>query len=261
MSKPIIGVTPLWDEEKDSLWMFPGYMDGVSNAGGVPVVLPLTSDTAILGQICGMVDGLLFTGGQDVFPGIYGEETRASCGITCVEKDEMESFLFWKAVLVMDKPAFGICRGIQLFNAMLGGTLYQDLPSEFKGTRPHEHQHEFRGTRPHEHQHELGGTRLISHQQDKPYDMPSHIVSVTHGSPLHELLGTDSIKVNSMHHQAISKLSSELDCMATAEDGLVEAVRMPDKHFVWAVQWHPEHCLSVEHNLMLFEVFVKACAE
>ena len=83
MSLPIIGITPLWDEEKDSLWMLPGYMDGVRNSGGLPIMLPLTSDKDLIKQICRMVDGLLFTGGHDIFPGMYGCETNECCGPIC----------------------------------------------------------------------------------------------------------------------------------------------------------------------------------
>ena len=235
MSRPVIGVIPLWDEDLESVWMYPGYMDGIEKAGGLPVILPLTSDKTLLELICGMVDGLLFTGGQDIFPGIYGEETSALCGPVCAERDEMESWLFSKAVLTMDKPAFGICRGIQLFNALLGGKLYQDLPTEYKGASP------------------------LDHQQKPPYDTPAHRVMIIPGSPLHVLLDTDAIMVNSIHHQAISELSQKLECMAIAEDGLIEAVSMPGKKFVWAVQWHPEHSLSDGHSHKLFEAFINAC--
>jgi len=235
INRPLIGVVPLWDEEKDSLWMLPGYMDGIEKAGGLPVMLPLSADKPLLERICRLVDGLLFTGGQDVSPGLYGEEKSACCGPICGKRDGLEALLFSRAVLGLDKPAFGICRGIQLFNALLGGTLYQDLPSQYRGKRP------------------------LGHQQEPPYDAPSHQVAIEAGSSLHALLGAESIMVNSCHHQGIHELSRELECMATAEDGLMEAVRMPGKRFVWAVQWHPECNLCDENSRRLFEAFVKAC--
>jgi putative glutamine amidotransferase len=239
MNKPLIGVVPLWDTEKDSLWMLPGYMDGIAQAGALPVMLPLTTDGTALEQICRTVDGLLFTGGQDVSPALYGEEKADYCSEICAQRDLMEAMLFSLAVTGLDKPAFGICRGIQFFNALLGGTLYQDLGVQYKGIAQ-------------------GGPQL-RHHQEKPYDEPSHTVTVKQGSPLHTLLGADKIAVNSCHHQGVKDLSPELVCMAEAEDGLTEAVYMPGRKFAWAVQWHPEYSLNDQYSQKLFSAFVNAC--
>jgi putative glutamine amidotransferase len=225
VSKPLIGVVPLWDEEKKSLWMLPGYMSGIEQAGGLPVMLPLSTDKEALEQICQMVDGLLFTGGQDVSPALYNEKKSELCGEVCVLRDEMEIALFSRAVMELNKPAFGICRGIQFFNAFMGGTLYQDLKD---------------------------------HRQKPPYNEPLHRVKIEQGSPLYALLKTDEIAVNSCHHQGIKDLSKKLVCMATAKDGLVEAVHVPGKKFAWAVQWHPEYSLDDENSRKLFEAFVEA---
>ena len=206
MKAPLIGVVPLWDEDKGNLLMIPGYMDGIKYAGGLPVMLPLTSNKALIERICESVDGILFAGGQDVFPGMYGEGVSERCGPLCIERDDMETLLFAEAVK-LDKPIFGICRGIQLFNVLLGGTLYQDLPSQFRSKIS------------------------IEHNQAPPIDVPSHTVLIDKGSPLHTLLDTTSLEVNSTHHQGICELSPELERMATSEDGLVEAVCMPEKRF------------------------------
>ncbi|MDR0330757.1 MAG: gamma-glutamyl-gamma-aminobutyrate hydrolase family protein [Chitinispirillales bacterium] len=238
MDKPLIGIVPLWDEEKSSLWMLPGYMDGVLLAGGAPVMLPLTTDKPTLEQMCRAVDGILFTGGQDVSPIVYGEEMRECCGEVCARRDEMESTLFSVAVTRLDKPAFGICRGIQFLSAFLGGALYQDLGTEQKG----------------------GGAKL-SHQQKPPYGQPSHRVKINPGTPLHALFCADEIAVNSCHHQGVKYLPPELVCMAEAEDGLAEAAYMPSRKFVWAVQWHPEHSLDDEFSKKLFLSFVTACSQ
>ena len=235
MRIPIIGVIPLWDDKRESLWMLPGYMDGIICAGGLPVMFPLSSDEAVIEQICQTVDGLLFTGSHDVSPGLYNEETSAVCGTVCKERDSMETMLFSTFVSSMNKPVLGICRGIQLINSLLGGTLYQDLPSQFSGRIP------------------------VDHRQAPPYDVPSHSVIISRGSPLHTLVKSDRIEVNSSHHQAICELSPELECMAIAEDGLKEAVYMPNRRFVWAVQWHPELTLYDENSHMLFDAFVSAC--
>jgi len=215
--------------------MLPGYMDGISRAGGLPVMLPLSSDESVVSQICRSVDGLLFTGGQDVSPGLYGEDVSALCGLVCKERDDMETMLLNEAIINMNKPAFGICRGIQLINAARGGTLYQDLPSQYEGKFPVGHWH------------------ALSDAE------PSHSVILDKGSPLHTLVKSDSIEVNSSHHQGIRELSPELECMAVAKDGLIEAVYMPNRRFVWAVQWHPELSLHDENSHMLFKTFVSAC--
>ena len=235
MNKPLIGVVPRWDAEKDSIWMLPGYMDGIEQAGGLPIMLPLTTDRSSLEQICRTFDGLLFTGGQDVDPSVYHEEKTKHCGEICSQRDKMEATLFSLFVLEMDKPAFGICRGIQFFNAALGGTLYQDLPAQYKNAPK------------------------LRHHQKKPYDKPSHKVKIKTGSPLQLLLKADEIAVNSCHHQGVKELSKELVCMATAEDGLVEAVFVPGRRFAWAVQWHPEYSLNDEYSRKLFLSFVNAC--
>ncbi|MCL2422273.1 MAG: gamma-glutamyl-gamma-aminobutyrate hydrolase family protein, partial [Defluviitaleaceae bacterium] len=99
MKKPIIGVTPLWDDKKGHTWMHSGYLDGIIQAGGLPMILPFTIDNTLLEQICQTVDGLLFTGGQDIFPGLYGQEVSPVCGEICSIRDNMESALFTKAVL------------------------------------------------------------------------------------------------------------------------------------------------------------------
>jgi putative glutamine amidotransferase len=234
MAKPVIGLAPLWDEEKDSLWMLPGYMDGITQAGGLPLMLPLTADTAALGQLAGICAGFLFTGGQDLFPGLYGAAVLPRCGPVCETRDAMEQALFSLAVLEQNKPALGICRGIQLFNVLLGGTLYQDIPSQFPESP-------------------------LRHQQKPPCDQPSHQVTIEPGSPLHALLGVDRLAVNSSHHQGIAELSPRLSPMARAEDGLVEAVYMRDRAFVWAVQWHPEMAPAESGSGKIFRAFVDAC--
>lgn len=231
--RPVIGVIPLWDNQKDSLWMLPGYMDGIFEAGGLPVILPLTDDPTVLQQVCERADGLLFTGGQDVAPQMYGEAILTDNLDCCPARDAMEKTLFHKAI-VLDMPCFGICRGIQIFNVLLGGSLYQDLPTQHPSP--------------------------VAHHQSPPYDIPCHKVSVLRDSPLFDLVGTEVLSVNSYHHQAIKDLSPLLCPMAISEDSLTEAVYLPGKSFVWAVQWHPEFShLRDENSKKLFRQFVEAC--
>jgi putative glutamine amidotransferase len=235
MKRPLIGVVPLWDEERDSLWMLPGYLDGISRAGGIPLILPLDTEEEVLRRLGGLCGGLLFTGGQDLSPGLYGAQAPDLCGPVCAKRDLMEQILFSAAVLEQDKPALGICRGIQLFNVLLGGTLYQDLAVQFKPAAG-------------------------LHRQKPPYDKAAHRLTVEPLSPLRSLLGTDSLEVNSSHHQGIAKLAPDLEPMARAEDGLIEAVRMKGRAFVWALQWHPETAPAWESSKKIFAAFVDACA-
>ncbi len=233
--KPIIGIVPLVDDKKESLWMLPGYMNGVLAVGGIPVILPLTSDCSVISQLLDKVQGILLTGGHDVDPSIYGEESLPECGAACIERDSMEKELLDQA-LDRDMPVLGICRGIQFINAYLGGTLYQDLPTQFDSD--------------------------VDHHMSPPYDVPVHSVSIRENSGLCRLLNADKLQVNSYHHQAIKDKADCLSVMAVSEDGLIEAVEMPDKKFVWAVQWHPEfNYLKDENSRKIFEEFVRVCSE
>jgi putative glutamine amidotransferase len=198
-------------------------------------MLPLTADEAVLRQLVGLCAGFLFTGGQDIYPGLYGADVSSLCGPICETRDRMEKALFSIAVLEQNKPALGICRGIQIFNVLLGGTLYQDIPAQLPRS-------------------------VLTHRQNPPYHRPAHQVNIEPESPLHELLGVSTLAVNSSHHQGIAGLSPKLSPMARAEDGLIEAVYMKDRAFVWAVQWHPEMALAEESSEKIFGAFVRACA-
>jgi putative glutamine amidotransferase len=231
MGLPVIGVIPLWDEKKDSIWMLPGYMQGLENAGAAAVILPLTVSINVLEQTAALCDGFLFTGGHDVDPKRYHQKKSDLCDEICETRDKMEEYIFHEAVINQNKPALGICRGIQLFNVFLGGSLYQDIPTEFPSS--------------------------VTHVKGPPYDAPAHKVNLVEGSPLQKLIGKENIEVNSYHHQGVNRLAQGLEVMATAEDGLVEAVYMPQQRFVWAVQWHPEFWLGDEISKKLFACFVE----
>lgn len=232
MKNPLIGVLPLWDSEKDSFWMLPGYLEGISEAGGLPITLPLTEDEAELRRLVALCDGFLFTGGQDVSPRVYGEEKRPVCGECCEGRDKMERRLL-PLVLEADKPVLGICRGIQIINAVLGGTLYQDLPSELPAS--------------------------VEHHMAPPYDGVSHTVTLESDSPLRSLLGKDTLGVNSCHHQGIKSVAPGLQVMARSEEGLVEAVCRPESRFLWAVQWHPEFSHKVDaDSRKIFSAWIQA---
>lgn len=219
--KPIIGVTPLYDAEKQSYWMLPGYMKGIEAQGGIPLMLPLCMDREELGYFLESCDGLLLTGGQDVSPDLYGAEKIPQCGETSAIRDEMDGYLLREAIR-MDKPMLGICRGIQLLNALLGGTLYQDLPTEHPSD--------------------------IIHRMQPPYDRPAHPVKIHEDAPLYRLLGKRECLVNSYHHQGIRALAPGCAAMATAPDGLIEGIYLPKKRLIWGVQWHPEFSYASDED-------------
>lgn len=230
--KPIIGVMPLWDDEKQSLWMLPGYFDGLVQAGGLPIMFPLCVDRGDIARLAAQCDAFLLSGGHDVSPSIYHEAPLDGLITACEPRDALE----WEVLrlaLEADKPVLGVCRGLQFINAALGGTLYQDLPL----------QHPSR----------------VDHHQTAPYDVPTHNVHLVEGSALRKCLGVEEIGVNSYHHQGIRALADGLEAMAVAPDGLVEAFRKTDARFLWAVQWHPEFSFrSDEHSRKILRAFVDA---
>ena len=230
MKKPIIGIVPLVDIERESYWMLPGYMKGIEQAGGIPLMLPLTSDEENLQQLAEELDGFLYAGGQDISPNLYAQRRSRMCWQCCHERDEMETILF-RMVYEQDKPLLGICRGIQCINVVMGGTLYQDLPSEHSSD--------------------------TEHHQIPPYDVPVHSVKIIGDSPLYKLLKKEALMVNSYHHQAILTLAPKVSAMAVSEDGLIEAVCVPKKRFIWGIQWHPElSCLVDENSRKIFSEFI-----
>ncbi len=233
MRRPYIGIILLVDEAKESYWMLPGYMDGIEQAGGIPILLPLTNNEEVLKQVIYNIDGLLLTGGHDVDPSLYYEKAHAKTGTHCCIRDSSEAFLIKEAIKI-NLPTLGICRGLQLLNVVLGGSLYQDLPSQAPSD--------------------------IQHQMSPPYNRTAHCVTISPNTPLSSILNAEKIGVNSYHHQAIKALAPSLQVAATSEDGLIEAVYLPEQRFTLAVQWHPELSYKEnQHSLALFQAFVQAC--
>ena len=177
-------------------------------------------------------DGFVLTGGQDISPRLYGQEPSARCGLTLPLRDDMDAYVL-KGAVQRDKAVLGICRGHQLMNAAYGGTLYQDIPAEC----PSE----------------------VDHRMQPPYDGCAHMVRLETESPLARLLESEELAVNSCHHQAIRELAAPFRAMAVAPDGLIEAIYMPEKRFVWGVQWHPEFSYQVNQgSRKIFAAFLES---
>ncbi len=231
--KPMIAIVSLYDEKLESYWMLPDYAQGLEAAGAAPVILPLTTDKAALRRYADTFDGFLFPGGHDVDPALYGQTPGELCDVLCPQRDGMEAEFFPMA-LQTGKPLLGICRGIQLFNVMLGGDLYQDIPTQCPSD--------------------------VEHHETSPYDKVAHCVEIQQGTPLYEAVGVAEMGVNSYHHQGIKTLGKGLQVAAKAPDGMVEAVYLPEHRFALAVQWHPEFSrLTDENSRKIFSAFVRAC--
>jgi putative glutamine amidotransferase len=209
------------------------YLHAVQQAGGVPVPLPPQLSAASLERVAGELHGLLLTGGGDVDPALFGEAPHPTLQDVAPARDTLEMSVL-RLALDRHLPVLAVCRGVQVLNVALGGTLYQDVATD-------------------------PGTQL-PHSQKEPRDQPTHKVKVTPGSRLAETLGADEIEVNSMHHQAIHRLGRGLTAVAWAPDQLVEGAELDDRaRFVLGVQWHPEELVGhSEPARRLFSALVAA---
>lgn len=219
---PLVGIT--CSRSRSGSTVLPTtYSDAVSKAGGVPLVIPTVSSMEQAAAVVAAVDGIVFSGGEDVNPTWYGEEVLNETVEIDFVRDRSDSLLA-RAALAAGKPVLAICRGSQLMNVIMGGSLWQDLPSQ------------------------LG----ISHSD------VVHNISVEPGSFLARIYGSDSLKVNSMHHQAVKDVTPGITVVARSADGVVEAWETPQ---VWAVQFHPEKMLASGDDrwLPLFEAFTAVC--
>ncbi len=175
-------------------------------------------------------DGLLLPGGGDMDPKFYGQERIPACGEPNLLRDAAEPLLL-RAFLAADKPVLGICRGIQVMNAVLGGDLYQDI-------KPFEH---------------------LPHND---HWAKVHTVTVRRGTLLSRILGQDTVLVNSQHHQAVDRVAPGFTLAALSEDGIVEAIEKPDARFCLGVQWHPAWLSDADPAMQgLFDAFVNACSK
>ncbi len=213
---PLIGVTTSITIGKvpERAYVNSAYLHAVQQAGGVPVVLPPQLSATSFERLARGLDGLVLTGGGDIDPAVFGESPHPTVYEVAPERDTLE-FSAVRIALERRLPILAICRGIQLLNVALGGTLFQDVGSD-------------------------PGTQL-QHGQQEPRDQPTHKVQMKAGSRLAETLGTDELEVNSMHHQAVKALGAGLAAVAWAPDQIIEGVELTDSsRFVLGVQWHPE---------------------
>lgn len=235
MKNPVIGIlSRIYSKSNNSSYTYMGipsdYIESVIAAGGIPVVLPVTTNTALVERLIDNVDGLLIPGGVDLNPLVYGEEPIIKQGEISdeIDKCDMESI---KIADRQKKPMLGICRGIQIINAAFGGTLYQDL-SQAKGC-------------------------YIKHEQQAKRNLASHTVNIKKDTVLYEIFGSKTI-TNSFHHQAVKDAARGFTVSALSCDGIVEAIEKTEPNFILGVQWHPEGMAKDDSKMHeLFKRFIE----
>ena len=232
---PLIGVSTsiTVGASPERAYVNSAYLHAVQQAGGVPVALPPQLSSASMRQLAGDLQGLLLTGGGDMDPALFGETPHVTLYDVAPSRDTLETSVLHVA-LDRGLPVLAVCRGLQVLNVALGGSLHQDV-----GTDP--------------------GTQL-AHSQKEPRDQPTHKVKLTPGCRLAATLGADELEVNSMHHQAIKRLGRGLTAVAWAPDQIVEGAEIGDpSRFVLGVQWHPEELVGhSEPARRLFAALVAA---
>lgn len=239
-NRPLIGITALatrfGEPPHTPIYaLAQRYIHAIEEAGGAPIILPPRLDDASLAAIFPRLDGVLLSGGGDVDPACYGEAPHPSLTDLNVERDRVEFFLTRQAV-EQDKPILAICRGIQVFNVALGGSLVQDIPTQVAGALIH-----------------------MPDRKKLPRDYIAHPVRVEPGTRLRQVIGVDEAETNSWHHQSIKRAAPGVRVVASSPDGIVEAVEVPDRGFAIGVQWHPEWLYDRQPEMMnLFKGLVEA---
>lgn len=244
--KPIILTTSFADENYEKkdfehISVKRPYIECLHAAGAIPLIVPFQPADENLRALAEMADGLLLPGGDDVHPRHYGtEDVHESSGPFSAERDEMEIALA-KFFIACGKPVFGICRGVQVLNVALGGTLYQDIRSEIGTSVRHEY--------------DASVSKILRYTED------AHEVYLLEDTALASFFGREKIVTNSLHHQAVKEVAPILRMSAVAEDGIIEGIESKDLNGSWilGVQWHPETIVQ-EHpeQAVLFEKFVEA---
>ncbi|MCT4605949.1 MAG: gamma-glutamyl-gamma-aminobutyrate hydrolase family protein [Marinisporobacter sp.] len=217
--------------EIDRFYVNRSYVRAIERAGGIPSIIPCIGNTKIIEAQASLYDGFLFTGGEDIDPKQYGEEPYVQLGPIKPELDTFQLELF-KAVQKLNKPILGICRGLQVINIGLGGTLFQDIESQCKDV----YQHVQTGGRSHS----------------------IHKICLSEDSVLKNIFHTDNLSVNSLHHQSVKELGKELKICAVSKDGITEAIESNMGKKIIGVQWHPEDMIdsALEMN-KLFDWLIK----
>jgi len=235
LNAPLIGLTTTRNLNNGCNAQFSlgiDYSNSVLRAGGIPVLIPLGQPEEQLEQLISRLDGMIFSGGGDILPDHYHGTQHPLVSYVDEDRDRVE-FLLFKQILSRKMPFFGICRGFQVINVALGGTLYEDILDQKPGSLRHQY------------------------HPDYARDYLAHPVKIEADSKLAKITADLEVNVNSFHHQGIRQLASELRATAYAPDGIVEGIEMIDYPYGLAVQWHPENLYAYPKMRALFEAFVE----
>ncbi len=241
-NRPLIGITAFETRHVDPphlpiYALNRRYVMAIEAAGGAPLLVPSGLDDTSLEAIFARLDGLLLSGGGDIDPAYYGEAPHVSLTGVSAARDRLElAFVRW--AVDAEKPLMAICRGIQVLNVALGGSLVQDIPTQLPGSLTHM----------------FDGTTIA-----RPDG--AHPVQIEAGTRLRRVMGMAQASVNSWHHQSVGQIAPGLKVVAQAPDGVVEAVELPGHRFAIGVQWHPEWLYDRQPEMKrLFEALVQAAA-
>ncbi|HEU4685556.1 MAG TPA: gamma-glutamyl-gamma-aminobutyrate hydrolase family protein [Nitrospira sp.] len=239
--RPLIGVTPdfnagdrkEWGGREPTYFLRGRYIRAIEELGGIPIVLPLPCAATSRRRLLSGIDGLLLTGsGPDLSPSLYGERQRYPFAVMSERRAafELDAARMARASGI---PVLGICGGMQTMNVALGGSLYQDIQSQFANP--------------------------LQHRQAKPATSVSHRVRVAAGTLLRRIVGKATLQVNSSHHQSVKDVAPTLVPTAVAPDGIVESIELPSHPFFLGIQWHPEFLFDrYPLHRRLFEAFLRA---
>lgn len=240
MLRPLIGITAYTRNYIEKGWDYDvSYAQNavaIEKAGGLPILIPAKVSMETLRAIYERLDGVLLPGGGDVDPSLYAADQHPTTGGIDDDRDRAEIALT-RWAMEDDLPTFGICRGIQVMNVALGGTLVQDVPSQVTTTLLHD---------------------LAN---GEPRSTILHEVTLQADSLLAEIIGQTQVQVNSLHHQSIEVAAAAVRITGVAPDGVVEAMEVPHKTFILAVQWHPEDLINDSRMLAVFTAFIDAARE
>lgn len=236
MSQPLIGITTYRSKNEYNLTInavAEAYIQAIANAGGAPVLIPLGQSGDTLKSLVTSLDGVLFSGGGDIDPKLYSGQPHPRVYSVDPDRDRIE-FELVQALIERRKPFLGICRGFQVINVALGGSLYEDIADQHPAALKHDY------------------------FPDWPRTHLAHGVQIKAGSRLAAILGSTEFQVNSLHHQGVRRVAAVLSATAFAADGLVEAVELPGHPFGLGVQWHPEWLQTCAPMRELFKAFIQA---
>jgi putative glutamine amidotransferase len=235
LNKPIIGIgsdVQHLEGERDRAFAFLTYVESLRRAGAIPVIIPPQPENAA--EIMEELDGILLAGGDDCDPVLYSDERHPSCVDLMDARRQANDLALAKFARQHRIPTLGICLGLQMMNVASGGTLIQDIDTQFETEIQH---------------------------VSRPENRARHDIIIEQGTKLSTLLPAVECNVNSSHHQAIGRVGEGLRVTAHAPDGLVEGLEDPKHPFYIGVQWHPEDMNGEHSATALFEAFVKAARE